>query len=206
MLSLPHQQFDAQQTYPEGFSHGCHSWWGRTSRKTIIQYTTCIILERATMTYLVQLKFCEDVKSACVHRLKLKHFDICRGGDELHCGTTAWFLISFQHISYYHVAFQKPLLAHPACIKGQGTSCIRNSTLKSSLLTHRYKRTPNMHIHMYAKPHKQTHTPLWECSCVAETSRRAVPQYQQVSGLCGQNSGHRHDSLGDSSGGWQTHV
>ena len=103
-------------------------------------------------------------------RVKL-HFDIWRRCDELHLDTTARSLMCFQHISYYHVAFQKPSLARPTRVKGRGTSCIRNSTSKSPLLTRRYRHTSGTHIH--AKP--QAHTPFWEHCCDAETSRRAVP-------------------------------
>lgn len=94
------------------------------------------------------LELC-DYLIICLHVrwLKLKQFDIWRGGDELHCATAAWSLIYFQHISYYHVAFQKASLAHPTRVKGKGTSCIWNSTCKSSHI--QILPTSGTHIHTH---------------------------------------------------------
>lgn len=144
------------------------------------------------------LELC-DYLIICLHVrwLKLKQFDIWRGGDELHCATAAWSLIYFQHISYYHVAFQKASLAHPTRVKGKGTSCIWNSTCKSSHI--QILPTPGTHIHThsYETAHALVEAPLW-CWDIPER----MPPCQQVSGLYGWSSVLRHES----SRGCQTHV
>lgn len=147
------------------------------------------------------LELC-DYLIICLHVrwLKLKQFDIWRGGDELHCATAAWSLIYFQHISYYHVAFQKASLAHPTRVKGKGTLCIWNSTCKSSHI--QILPTSGTHIHTHTHTHTKLHTSLWKRHCDAETSQRAVPPCQQVSGLYGWSSLLRHESSREC----QTHV
>lgn len=113
-------------------------------------------------------------------------------GDAAINNTTLFILISFQLILSCDFCNsnnkKKTSLARPAHVKGHGI-CSGNLESRAPLLTLSH-----------------THTPRWEFGYVVATKSRAVPRYQQVSKLQGQNSGTDLTGSWDSSGRWQKHV